>query len=85
MTQALDSDAWAAAHLGRARAVGAVDWDRTNVMGGSIALGHPFAATGMRQVIQLAHELRRRGGGLGVAAACAAGGLGAAIVLEAAS
>jgi acetyl-CoA acyltransferase len=85
VTQALESDAWAAAHLGRARAVGAVDWDRTNVMGGSIALGHPFAATGMRQVVQLAHELRRRGGGLGVAAACAAGGLGAAIVLEAAS
>jgi acetyl-CoA acyltransferase len=83
VTRALESDAWAAAHLGHARAVGAVDWDRTNVMGGSIALGHPFAATGMRQIVQLANELRRRGGGLGVAAACAAGGLGAAIVLEA--
>jgi acetyl-CoA acyltransferase len=59
-----------------------VDWDRLNVGGGSIAIGHPFAATGARQVIQTANELRRRGGGLGLVAACAAGGLGAAIVLE---
>jgi len=63
-------------------AIGPVDWDRINVMGGSLALGHPFAATGARQLTQLARELARRGGGIGVAAACAAGGLGAALVVE---
>jgi acetyl-CoA acyltransferase len=82
VTQAIESKAWAAQHLGRGEAIGTIDWDRFNVMGGSIALGHPFAATGMRQIAQLARELGRRGGGLGLAAACAAGGLGAAIVLE---
>lgn len=56
--------------------------DRFNVMGGSIALGHPFAATGARQIVQAARELGRRGGGLACVAACAAGGLGAAIVIE---
>jgi acetyl-CoA acyltransferase len=65
-----------------ATTVGALDWDRTNVMGGSIALGHPFAATGTRQLTQVARELQRRGGGLGLCSACAAGGLGAAIVIE---
>jgi acetyl-CoA acyltransferase len=82
VTQALESRAWAAEHLGRGDAVGRIDWTRFNVMGGSIALGHPFAATGTRQLVQVARELRRRGGGLGLAAACAAGGLGAAIVVE---
>ncbi len=82
VVRALDSASWARAHLGRDRAVGAIDPARLNVSGGSIALGHPFAATGTRQLVQLARELRRRGGGFGVAAACAAGGLGAAIVLS---
>jgi acetyl-CoA acyltransferase len=62
--------------------VGTIDWDRFNVMGGSIALGHPFAATGTRQIAQTLRELRRRGGGIGLCSACAAGGLGAAIVLQ---
>ena len=52
------------------------------LLGGSIALGHPFAATGARQIMQLLHDLRRRGGGMGLCTACAAGGLGAAMVLE---
>lgn len=64
--------------------IGAVDMDRLNVNGGSIALGHPFAATGARQIIQTLNELRRRGGDLALCTACAAGGLAAAIVLEAA-
>jgi acetyl-CoA acyltransferase len=68
--------------LGRDRPVGEIDPQRLNVTGGSIALGHPFAATGARQLLQLAMDLRRRGGGLGLATACAAGGLGAAVVLE---
>lgn len=54
-----------------------------NVLGGSIAYGHPFAATGARMITQTLHELRRRGGGFGLVTACAAGGLGAAMVLEA--
>jgi acetyl-CoA acyltransferase len=82
VTQAIESKAWAAAHLGAAEAIGTIDWDRFNVTGGSIAIGHPFAATGARQLVQTARELARRGGGLGCVAACAAGGLGAAIVLE---
>ncbi len=68
--------------LGREEPIGEVDWDRLNVLGGSIAYGHPFAATGGRIIVQLLNELRRRGGGLGLATACAAGGIGAAMVLE---
>ena len=62
--------------------VGAIDEERVNVMGGSIALGHPFGATGARLITTLANEMRRRGVQFGLASACAAGGNGAAIVLE---
>ncbi len=62
----------------------AIDRDRINVMGGSIALGHPFGATGGRLVTTLAHEMRRRGTPLGLVSVCAQGGMGSAIVLEAA-
>ena len=62
--------------------VGSVPEDRLNVAGGSIALGHPFGATGARVVLTLAHELRRRGERFGLATVCAAGGNGCAIVLE---
>ncbi len=82
-TQALESEGFAREKLGRARAVGSIDWDRFNVLGGSIALGHPFAATGARQITQTLRELRRRGGRFAMCTACAAGGLGAAVVLEA--
>jgi acetyl-CoA acyltransferase len=80
----LGSKAFAQSELGRGDAIGEVDMARFNVHGGSIALGHPSAATGARIVTTVLHELRRRGGGLGLATGCAAGGLGAAIVLEAA-
>lgn len=82
-TQAFESKEWAETHLGRSEAIGEIDWDNFNVNGGSIALGHPFAATGGRQVTGALHELRRRGGGTALVTACAAGGLGAALVLEA--
>lgn len=82
VTQAFESDTFASEKLGRSSAIGKVNWDKFNVMGGSIALGHPFAATGVRQLTQATNELRRRGGGLALCSACAAGGLGAAIVLE---
>ncbi len=81
-TQAFESKEWAKAHLGRDERIGEIDWSKFNVNGGSIALGHPFAATGARQIAGALNELRRRGGGLGLCTACAAGGLGAAMVLE---
>jgi acetyl-CoA C-acetyltransferase len=59
-----------------------IDEDKVNVNGGAIALGHPIGASGARIVGALVHELRRRGGGLGVAAICSGGGQGDAIVLE---
>lgn len=80
--QAFESRAFAEKELGRGEALGEVDRDKLNVMGGSIALGHPFAATGVRQITQVTRELKRRGGGLGLCAACAAGGLGAAMIVE---
>ncbi len=68
--------------LGRSQAIGDVDMDKFNVLGGSIAYGHPFAATGARMITQTLNELKRRGGGLALNTACAAGGLGAAMILE---
>ena len=67
----------------QATGVGTISEDRLNVSGGSIALGHPFGATGARIVITLANEMARRGVRYGMATACAAGGNGCAIVLEA--
>ncbi len=68
--------------LGRSQAIGDIDMDKFNVLGGSIAYGHPFAATGARMMTQTLRELKRRGGGLALNTACAAGGLGAAMILE---
>jgi len=62
--------------------VGRIPREKLNVMGGSIALGHPFGATGARVVLTLANEMKRRGARYGLASVCAAGGNGAAIVLE---
>ena len=76
------SDKFAREHLGRDKAIGEIDMDKFNVMGGSLAYGHPFAATGARLITQTLNELNRRGGGIGLTTACAAGGLGAAMVLE---
>jgi len=59
-----------------------IDPERVNVNGGAVALGHPIGASGARLVITLMHELRRRGGGVGVAAICSGGGQGDAIVLR---
>jgi acetyl-CoA acyltransferase len=79
--QAWGSQAWAD-RLGLPLPVGDVDWDRTNVSGGSIAIGHPFAATGARLVTTLAHEMRRRDVQFGLISICAQGGMGYAMVLE---
>jgi len=79
--QAWASKAWAE-RLGRPAPVGEVDWERTNVMGGSIAIGHPFGATGARLVITLANEMVRQGVQFGLISICAQGGMGLAMVLE---
>jgi acetyl-CoA acyltransferase len=81
--QALASPAFAAEHLGRGAAVGEVDPDKLNVNGGSIAIGHPFAATGGRMVLSTLRALQKRGKQHALLTVCAAGGLGAALVLEA--
>ena len=77
----LDSDEWAA-RAGVRQPVGEVDRARLNVMGGSIAIGHPFGATGARITTTLANELKRRDGQFGLMTVCAAGGLGFAMVIE---
>lgn len=81
-TQAFESDRFAREKLGRSERIGEIDWSRFNPNGGSIAIGHPFAATGGRQITQTLRELARRGGQFALVTACAAGGLGAAMVLE---
>ncbi|WP_413495436.1 acetyl-CoA C-acyltransferase FadI [Morganella psychrotolerans] len=80
--QCFASDAFAREKLNRSKAIGEVDPDKFNVLGGSIAYGHPFAATGARMVTQTLRELKRRGGGFAMTTACAAGGLGAAMIWE---
>ena len=63
-------------------AVGKLDRAKLNQLGGSIAIGHPFAATGGRMVLSLANELKRRGAKRGLISICAAGGMAGALILE---
>ncbi|HUQ98997.1 MAG TPA: acetyl-CoA C-acyltransferase FadI [Gemmatimonadaceae bacterium] len=76
-----ESKYWAE-RAGFSEPVGEVDRAKLNVMGGSIAIGHPFGATGARITTTLLNELRRRGGQFGLMTVCAAGGMGFAMVLE---
>ncbi len=76
-----ESKEWAA-RAGFTQPVGEVDRAKLNVMGGSIAIGHPFGATGARITTTLLNELRRRGGKFGLMTVCAAGGMGFAMVVE---
>jgi acetyl-CoA acyltransferase len=80
--QALESPVWAREKLGRSAPVGKVDREKLNVNGGSIALGHPFGATGARLTTTLANELVRRDAKFGLLSVCAQGGMGFAMVLE---
>lgn len=82
--QAWGSRAWAE-RLGRAEPLGEVDWQRANGLGGSIAIGHPFGATGARLVTTLSNEMVRKGVQFGLISICAQGGMGLAMVLENAS
>ena len=76
-----ESQAWAE-RAGFSRPLGEVDRARLNVTGGSIAIGHPFGATGARITTTLLRELRRRDGQFGLMTVCAAGGMGLAMVVE---
>jgi len=77
------NEAFAAQSLACLRDWPALDPESVNVNGGAIALGHPLGASGGRLILQLAHELRRRGGGWGLAALCIGVGQGLAVVLQA--
>jgi acetyl-CoA acyltransferase len=79
--QALASRAWAE-RAGFGEPVGELDRERINVMGGSIAIGHPFGATGARILTTLCNELRRRDGQFGMLSVCAAGGMGHVMIVE---
>jgi acetyl-CoA acyltransferase len=81
--QALASKKFALERMGRNEPVGEIDPEKINVNGGSIALGHPFAATGGRMVLSTLRELKKRGKQFGLISICAAGGLGAVAVVEA--
>jgi acetyl-CoA C-acetyltransferase len=59
-----------------------LDEDKVNVNGGAVALGHPIGASGARIILTLAYELKRRGGGIGIAAICSGGGQGDAVMIE---
>lgn len=79
--QGLASTAWAE-RAGLSSPVGDIDMSRTNVMGGSLSIGHPFGATGARVLTTLCNELGRRGGQFGMLTVCAAGGMGHAMIVE---
>ncbi len=82
--RAFESKRFAEQCLHRSHAVGTIDMDTLNVNGGAIALGHPVGATGSRLILTVLKELKRRGGGRGLATLCVGGGQGAAVALEAA-
>jgi acetyl-CoA C-acetyltransferase len=75
------NEAFASVAINSMRMLG-VDEDKVNVNGGAIALGHPIGASGARILTTLVNELRRRGGGVGVAAICSGGGQGDAMIVE---
>ena len=80
--KAWEDERFCSERLGRAEPLGTIDRGRLNVKGGSLAAGHPFAATGGRLVAGLAKALDERGGGRGVISVCAAGGQGVVAILE---
>ena len=75
------NEAFAAVSLASMK-IADLDPDKINVNGGAVALGHPIGASGTRIVLTLIYELKRRGGGLGIAAICSGGGQGDAILIE---
>lgn len=82
--KAWESEKFCRERLGRDAPLGSIDRSKLNVKGGSVAIGHPFAATGTRLVATLAKLLHERGGGRGLISVCTAGGMGVTAILEAA-
>lgn len=80
--RAWESEDYCRNRLGRDGALGAIDPARINVNGSSLALGHPFAATGARVIATLAKLLEEKGGGRGLISICTAGGMGVTAILE---
>ena len=80
--RALESDQFGRERLGLEHRVGEVPMDKLNSLGGSLSLGHPFGATGVRLVTTCCHRLKREGGRYGLVASCAGSGLGHAMILE---
>jgi acetyl-CoA C-acetyltransferase len=80
--KAWESEEYCRTRLKRARALGAIDRSKLNPKGSSVAIGHPFAATGARIVATLAKQLAERGSGRGLISICAAGGMGVTAILE---
>ncbi|MBT8084751.1 MAG: acetyl-CoA C-acetyltransferase [Woeseia sp.] len=81
---AWESEEFCRERLGREKPMGSIDRNRLNVKGGSIAIGHPFAATGGRIVATLAKLLHQKGSGRGLISVCTAGGMGVTAIMEAA-
>ena len=82
--KAWQSEKFCRDRLGRNEAMGPIDLSRLNMKGGSIAMGHPFAATGARIVGGLAKMLGEKGSGRGLISICTAGGMGVSAIIEAA-
>ncbi len=80
--KAWESEKFCRERLGRDHALGSIDRAKLNLKGGSVALGHPFAATGARIVASLAKQLAERGTGRGLISVCTAGGMGVTAILE---
>lgn len=80
--RAWESEEYCKTKLGRTKAMGSIDRSKLNVKGGSLALGHPFAATGGRIIASLAKTLHEKGSGRGLISICTAGGMGVAAILE---
>jgi acetyl-CoA C-acetyltransferase len=80
--KAWESEQFCRERLGLDRPLGRIDRQKLNVKGSSLALGHPFAATGARILATLAKELNERGGGRGLISICTAGGMGVTAIVE---
>jgi acetyl-CoA C-acetyltransferase len=80
--KAWESERFCRERLGLAQPLGSIDRARLNVKGGSVAVGHPFAATGARIVATLGKLLATRGSGRGLISVCTAGGMGVTAIME---
>ncbi|CAL8093592.1 unnamed protein product [Calicophoron daubneyi] len=80
--KALDCDFFCKEYLGLSKPLGAIPIEKLNTWGGSVSLGHPFGATGVRLIVTAANRMRAEGGRLALVSACAAGGLGHAMLIE---